>query len=63
VVNGSAHDQPLATLLPEALPDALSRVTAMVQRMRAADESAAEVLSRLDREQIARMMLGEATDA
>jgi hypothetical protein len=35
----------------------------MVQRMRAADESAAEVLSRLDREQIARIMLSEATDA
>jgi len=63
VVNGSAHDQPLVTLPPEALPAVLSRVTAMVQRMRAADESAAEVLSRLDREQIARMMLGEATDA
>jgi Sec-independent protein translocase protein TatA len=48
---------------PEALPDALSRVADAVRRMRAADENSAEVLSRLDRGQVARLMLGEAADA
>jgi Sec-independent protein translocase protein TatA len=63
VVNGSARDQPLVILGPEALPDALSRVAEAVCRMRPADENSAEVLSRLDRAQMARLMLGETTDA
>ena len=63
VVNGSARDQPLVILEPEALPDALSRVAEAVRRMRPADENSAEVLSRLDRAQMARLMLGETTDA
>jgi hypothetical protein len=63
VVNGSARDQPLAILGPEALPGAFSRVADAVRRMRAADESSAEVLSRFDRAQMARLILGEATDA
>ncbi|HEY6600603.1 MAG TPA: precorrin-3B synthase [Xanthobacteraceae bacterium] len=63
VVNGSARDEPVVILGPEALPDALSRVADAVRRMRAADENSAEVLSRLDRGQVARLMLGEMTDA
>jgi hypothetical protein len=49
--------------LPEALPGALARVAGVVQRMRATDESAAEALSRLGRAHIARLILGETTDA
>jgi precorrin-3B synthase len=63
VVNGSARDEPVVILEPEALPDAISRVADSVRRMRAADENSAEVLSRLDRGQVARLMLGEAADA
>jgi precorrin-3B synthase len=63
VVNGSARDEPLAILMPDALPSALSRCAETVRRLRAGDESAAEVLSRLDRAQIMRLILGEATDA
>jgi len=63
VVNGSARDEPVVILGPEALPDALSRVADAVRRTRAADENSAEVLSRLDRGQVARLMLGEMTDA
>jgi precorrin-3B synthase len=63
VVNGSARDEPLVMLMPEALPGALSRCVDGVQRLRAGDESIAEVLSRLDRAQIMRSLLGEAIDA
>jgi precorrin-3B synthase len=63
VVNGSARDRPLATLTPEALPGALSRVAETVRRLRVGDESAADVLSRLDRAQIVRLIHGEATGA
>jgi len=63
VVNGSARDEPLVTLMPEALPGALSRCADGVRRLRAGDESAAEVLSRLDRAQIMRLILGEAPRA
>jgi precorrin-3B synthase len=63
VVNGSARDEPVAILGPEELPDALSRVADAVRRMRAADENSAHVLSRFDRAQMARLMLGEAADA
>ena len=63
VVNGSARDQPLATLMPHALPGALSRCADGVRRLRVGDESAAEVLSRLDRREIMRLLLGEATGA
>ena len=63
VVNGSAHEEPIATLLPEAVPAALARVAGAVQRMRATDESAAEALSRLGRAHIVRLILGETTDA
>ena len=63
VVNGSAHEEPVAILLPEAVPAALARVAGAVQRMRATDESAAEALSRLGRARIARLILGETTDA
>jgi precorrin-3B synthase len=62
VVNGSARDAAVAMLLPEALPGALSRVTERVRRVRAANESVAQVLSRLDREEIVQLMLGEARD-
>jgi len=63
VVNGSARDQPLVMLMPEALPGALSRCADGVRRLRAADESAAEVLSRLDRTQLMHLLLGEAIGA
>jgi precorrin-3B synthase len=63
VVNGSARDQPLMMLMPEALPSALSRLADAVRHLRVGDEGAAEVLSRLDRAQIVRLILGEATDA
>ena len=63
VVNGSARDRPLATLTPEVLPGALSRLAETVRRLRVGDESAAEVLSRLDRAQIVRLFHGEATGA
>jgi precorrin-3B synthase len=63
VVNGSARDQPVVILGPEALPGALSHLADAVRRMRAPDEISAEVLSGLDRRQLARLMLGEATDA
>lgn len=63
VVNGSARDEPVVILGPEALPDAISRVADAVRRMRAADENSAEVLSHLDPGQVARLMLGEAADA
>ena len=63
VVNGSARDEPLAILMPEALPSALSRCADTVRRLRVGDESAAEVLSRLDRALIMRLILGEATGA
>jgi precorrin-3B synthase len=63
VVNGSARDEPLVMLMPDALPGALSRCTDGVRRLRAAGESAAEVLSRLDRAQIMHLLLGEATGA
>jgi precorrin-3B synthase len=63
VVNGSARGEPLVMLPPEALPDALSRCADGVRRLRVGDESAAEVLSRLDRAQIMRLILGEASGA
>ena len=63
VINGSARDRPLATLTPEVLPGALSRLAETVRRLRVGDESAAEVLSRLDRAQIVRLFHGEATGA
>jgi precorrin-3B synthase len=63
VVNGSARDEPLVILMPEALPAALSRCADSVRRLRAGDERAAEVLSRLDRAQIMRLILGEAIGA
>jgi precorrin-3B synthase len=63
VVNGSARDQPLVMLMPEALPGALSRCADGVRRLRAADESAAEVLSRLDRAQLMHLLVGEAIGA
>jgi len=63
VVNGSARDLPLVTLMPEALPGALSRLAETVRRLRVDDESAAEVLSHLDRAQIVRLIHGEATGA
>ena len=63
VVNGSARDRPLATLTPEALPGALSRLAETVRRLRVGDESAAEVLSRLDHAQIVRLFHGEAAGA
>jgi precorrin-3B synthase len=63
VVNGSARDEPLVLLMPEALPGALSRCVDGVRRLRAEDEGAAEVLSRLDRAQIMHLLLGEATRA
>jgi len=62
VVNGSARDAPVAMLLPEALPSALSRLAERVRRMRTASESTAQVLSRLDRKEIVQLMLGEASD-
>jgi precorrin-3B synthase len=61
VVNGSARDEPLAILMPDALPSAVSRCADGVRRLRVGDESATEVLSRLDRAQIMRLILGEAT--
>jgi precorrin-3B synthase len=63
VVNGSARDEPLATLMPHALPGALSRCADGVRHLRVGDESATEVLSRLDRTEIMRLLLGEATGA
>jgi precorrin-3B synthase len=63
VVNGSARGEPVVMLTPEALPGALSRCADGVRRLRAADESAAEVLSRLDRAQLMHLLLGEATGA
>jgi precorrin-3B synthase len=63
LVNGSARDEPLVMLTPEALPGALSRCADGVRRLRAAHESAAEVLSRLDRAQLMHLLLGEATGA
>lgn len=63
VVNGSARDEALVILPPEALPDALSRVADVVAHSRAAGQSVAEVLSRLGRTRMARLMLGEAIDA
>jgi precorrin-3B synthase len=63
VVNGSARDEPLVMLTPEALPGALSRCADTVRRLRAEDESAAQVLSRLDRAQLMHLLLGEATGA
>lgn len=63
VVNGSARDRPLATIRPEALPDALARLADTARRLRTPDESAADVLSRLDRGQIERLILGEAAGA
>jgi precorrin-3B synthase len=63
LVNGSARDEPLVMLTPEALPGALSRCADGVRRLRAADESAAEVLSRLDRAQLMHLLLGEAIGA
>lgn len=62
LVNGSARDAPVAMLLPEALPSALSRLVERVRRMRVANESTAQVLSRLDREEIVQLMLGETSD-
>ena len=63
VVNGSARDEPLVSVAPEALPGALSRCADTVRRLRVGDESAAEVLSRLDRAQIVRLILDEAIGA
>jgi precorrin-3B synthase len=63
VVNGSARDEPLVMLPREALPGAVSRCADTVRRLRAEDESAAQVLSRLDRAQIMHLLLGEATGA
>jgi precorrin-3B synthase len=63
VVNGSARDRPLAMLMPEALPGALARLAETVRRLREGDETAAEVLSHLDRAQIVRLIHGEATGA
>jgi precorrin-3B synthase len=63
VVNGSVRDEPLLLLMPEALPGALSRCVDGVRRLRVGDESAVEVLSRLDCTEIMRLLLGEATRA
>src|SRR5262249_3216465 len=62
-VNGPAREARLGVLMREAWPGGLSRCGDGVQRLRAGDEPAAEVLSRLDRAQIMRLILGEATDA
>jgi precorrin-3B synthase len=62
VVNGCARDAPVAMLLPEALPNAFSRIAETVRRIRAGDESTAQVLSRLDPQDIAQLMLGEGRD-
>ena len=62
VVNGAARDAPLTMILPEALPSAFSRLAETVRRMRTANESTAQVLSRLEREDIVGLMLGEASD-
>jgi len=45
------------------LPGALSRLAETVRRLRVADESAAEVLSHLDRAQIVRLIQGETSGA
>jgi precorrin-3B synthase len=63
VVNGSTHDEPLATFWPDDLPGALARVADVARNMRAANESASEVLSRLGHARLARLLLGEASDA
>ena len=63
VVNGSARDRPLVTLAREALPSGLARLADAARELRAPDESVAHVLSRLDRAQIARLLLGEVTSA
>src|SRR5262249_26269517 len=63
VVNGSARDALLCMLMPGAVRSALSRCADTGRRLRVGDESAAEVLSRLDRAQIMRLILGEATGA
>jgi precorrin-3B synthase len=62
VVNGSARDGPLTMLLPEALPSAFSRLAETIQRVRTNNESAEQVLSRLDRQDIVEVMLDEASD-
>jgi precorrin-3B synthase len=62
VVNGSARDAPVVMLPPEALQSALSRLAERVRCTRAVNESTAQVLSRLDREEIVQLMLGEAGD-
>jgi precorrin-3B synthase len=61
VVNGSARDRPLVTVMPGSLPAAVARLADTVRRHRAPGESAADVLSRLDRGEIARLILGEET--
>jgi precorrin-3B synthase len=63
VVNGSTSDLPLAMLTLEALPGGLSRLADVVRGLQAPDDSAAEVLSRLDRAQMTRLILGEVTGA
>src|SRR5262249_603659 len=63
VVKGPARGEPLVMLMPEALPSALSRCSDPVRPLRGGDKSAAEVLPRLDRAQIKRLILGEATGA
>ena len=63
VVNGSARDRPLVTVRPESLAAGLSRLAEAARRLRAPDESTADVLSRLDRTQIERLILGEAAGA
>src|SRR5262249_46684683 len=60
VVNGPARGDPLGTLRPDALPGAVPRCAEGVRRRRVGDESPPGVLSRLDRAQIMRLILGEA---
>jgi precorrin-3B synthase len=63
VVNGSARDRPLVVLTPEELPSGLVRLVSAARQLCVPDESLADGLSRLDRAQIARLLLGEATSA
>jgi precorrin-3B synthase len=56
--NGTARDQPLVELAPEALPARLARLAGEVERVRRPGERAADALARLGASRIA-ILLGE----
>ena len=63
VINGSPLDLPVSQILPQALPESLTRLAGEVEAARVAGERAADVLTRLGDARIAAVLMGESVRA